>query len=369
VLNRAKLPARANDWRQRLESPGMKDAEFTPSKVRASQGVSGQGGGIGESLVGDRDVLGSAERWLAGGSRVALCTVVRTWGSSPRPPGALMAMSDAGRFVGSVSGGCVEEVLVARYRAGELGGAGPTLVDFGVAREEAVRLGLPCGGRLEILVEDLPSAEPLRRLLERLDKGELVARRVCLETGEVSLHPGMPGLELRVDESGIVKTFGAQWHLLLVGDGQLARHLATMALQLDYRVTICDPREEFADPAPLPGVRYTKDMPDEVVQAVVGETRTAVVTLAHDPRQDDLALTAALESRAFYIGALGSVRSARARRERLRAMGYDEAALDRVHGPAGLPIGSKRPAEIALSILAEVTAVRNGVREPAEAGG
>lgn len=316
----------------------------------------------------DLQVLSAALDWLHAGQRVALATVLRTWGSSPRPPGALLAMNQAGRFVGSVSGGCIEETLVARYRTGELAGPEPTLVDFGVDREEAARVGLPCGGRLELLVEGLDTAAPLEALLTRLRHGELVARRVCLETGEVSLHPGVAGIELQRTETDVIKTFGPAWHLLLIGDGQLARHLANMARQLDYRVSICDPRTEFADPYPLADVDYDRRMPDDAVRALRDHPRTAIVTLAHDPRQDDLGLDAALASQAFYIGALGSRRSAQARRQRLLSLGHTEAQLARIHGPAGLNIGSKRPAEIALSILAEITACRNSnLQTPAAA--
>jgi len=315
----------------------------------------------------DIEVLSAARDWLQAGHRVALATVIRTWGSSPRPPGAMLAMNDAGRVVGSVSGGCVEETLVTRYGAGELAGPGPTLVDFGVEREEAMRLGLPCGGRLELLVEGLDAAEPIAVLLARIRRGELVARRLCLATGEASLHPGRAGAELQVTPTDVIKTFGPAWQLLLIGDGQLARHLGGMALQLDYAVTICDPREVFAAPFPLAGVRYTREMPDDAVRALGHQARTAIVALAHDPRQDDLGLSAALATRAFYIGALGSSRSADARRRRLRSLGHTEQQLARIHGPAGLPIGSKRPAEIAVSILAEITAIRNGVVQPQSA--
>jgi len=313
----------------------------------------------------DAEVLETATRWLRARERVALATVLRTWGSSPRPPGSLLAMSDSGALVGSVSGGCVEEELLARFRSGELAEPFPTLVDFGVDRAEAGRLGLPCGGRLELLVEELPGPEPVEALLRRLEGGELVARRVCLTTGEVSLHPGEGRPELSVSEAAVVKVFGPAWHLLLVGDGQLARILATMARLLDYRVTICDPRETFADPSPLGDVTYSRLPPDEAVLALADQPRTAVVTLAHDPKQDDLALLEALPSRAFYVGALGSRRTAAARRERLARMGLTPSQIERLRGPAGLPIGSKRPAEIALSILAEMTAARNGAGVPA----
>jgi len=316
----------------------------------------------GHVMAADDEVLRAAADWLQQGQRVALVTVIRTWGSSPRPPGSLLAMRGDGRLVGSVSGGCVEETLAARYRDGEVAGPGPTRIDFGVDRDEAGRLGLPCGGRLELLVEELVAAAPVERLLDRLDRGELVARRVCLNTGEVSLHPGQAGAELEVSDDDVIRTFGPAWRLLLIGDGQLARHLTAMGRQLGYAVTICDPREAYA-PEPPAGVDYTRQMPDDAVRALVNHARTASVALAHDPRQDDLGLGAALETTAFYVGALGSVRSARSRRERLALMGHDAAQIARIHGPAGVAIGSRRPAEIALSILAEVTAVRNGLTQ------
>ena len=311
----------------------------------------------------DTEVLAAALAWLQAGKRVALATVVRTWGSSPRPPGSLLAMNDAGQFVGSVSGGCVEETLVARYRDGEVAGPAPTLVDFGVNRQEATRMGLPCGGRLEVLVEELTDPQPVGDLLARLRSGELVARRVDLVSGEVSLLPGNKGVEFRVADTEATKTFGPAWQLLLIGDGLVARHLASMARQLDYRVTICDPREAFAPITPLDGVHYSRGMPDDAVRDLSDQARTAIVALAHDPRQDDLGLSAALDSRAFYIGAMGSRTSAQVRRGRLEALGYKPDQIERIHGPAGLTIGSKRPAEIAVSILAQITAVRNGIQD------
>lgn len=309
----------------------------------------------------DVEVLGAASAWLAEGKKVALATVVRTWGSSPRPPGSLLAMNNGGQFVGSLSGGCVEDALVDRYRAGELAGPGPTLIDFGVERQEAVRMGLPCGGRLEVLVEELVSAAPVEDLLERLRRGELVSRRVDLTSGEVTLLQPVGVKDFQAGDAEVVKTFGPAWRLLLIGDGQIARHLARMARQLDYAVTLCDPREEVPSLAPLEGVRYSRLMPDDAVHELQDEARTAIVALAHDPRQDDLGLCAAIESRAFYIGALGSRKTADARRRRLQSLGYTPEQIERIHGPAGLHIGSKRPAEIALSILAQITAIRNGL--------
>jgi xanthine dehydrogenase accessory factor len=313
----------------------------------------------------DFEVLDGALAWLQSGKQVALATVIKTWGSSPRPPGSLLAMNDAGQFTGSVSGGCIEESLVARYRDGELAGPAPTLLDFGVDRQEATRMGLPCGGRLELLIEQLTDAESIALLLARLHRGELVARRVNLISGEVGLHPGEGSTEFQLSETELVKTFGPAWQLLLIGDGQLARHLASMALHLDYRVIICDPRDAFAPSAPLADVHYSRAMPDDAVNELRDQARSAIVALAHDPRQDDLGLSAALESQAFYVGALGSNRSAQARRQRLASMGYSAEQIGRIHGPAGVHIGSKRPAEIAVSILAQITAIRNGITQQA----
>ena len=311
----------------------------------------------------DTEVLEGALGWLQSGHRVALATVIKTWGSSPRPPGSLMAMNSSGQFVGSVSGGCVEDTLLARYRDGELAGPAPTMVDFGVDRQQASRMGLPCGGRLEVLIEQLSGPESVAPLLEQLRDGALVTRRVSLATGEVELQPGDGSTEFQLSETAVAKTFGPAWQLLLIGDGQLARHLASMARHLDYRVTICDQRENFAPLTPLADVQYSRLMPDDAVQGLSDQARTAIVTLAHDPRQDDLGLSAALESQAFYIGALGSSRSAQARCERLASLGYSTQQLARIHGPAGLHIGSKRPAEIAVSILAQITAIRNGITQ------
>lgn len=315
------------------------------------------------TLADELEVLEATLAWLTSGHQVAWVTTIKTWGSSPRPPGSLLAMNNAGQFVGSVSGGCVEETLLGRYRAGELAGPTPTRVDFGVDRLEATRMGLPCGGRLEVLIEQITEPDSIKQLLEKLRNGELVARRVDLSSGEAQLLPGNGDAEFQVSATALTKIFGPTWQLLLIGDGQLARHLASMALHLNYQVIICDPREDFAHPAPLAEVCYRHEMPDEVIQGLRAQARTAIVTLTHDPRQDDVGLSAALESQAFYIGALGSTRSAQARRERLASLGYSPEQIQRIQGPAGLPIGSKQPAEIAVSILAQMISTRNGITQ------
>ncbi|MDH3527212.1 MAG: XdhC family protein [Gammaproteobacteria bacterium] len=307
----------------------------------------------------DREVLETAIRWLTQGRRLALVTVARTWGSSPRPVGALMVMRDDGTCSGSVSGGCVEEDLLMRYRAHQLGDSFPTLIDYGIDREEATRLGLPCGGRLELLVEQLDSAAPLKRLLDKIKAGQLVTRRVCMASGEVSLHAAAPADEFDYTSDNLAKVFGPRWQLLLIGDGHLARYVAQLALLLDYRVIICDPREDYEPDEPMEGVERVRVMPDEAVEAYATHPRCAVVALTHDPKLDDMALLDALQSPAFYIGALGSRRNSDLRRERLGTLGLTPQQLQRLHAPVGLPIGSRSPPEIAVSIMAEITALRH----------
>jgi xanthine dehydrogenase accessory factor len=310
----------------------------------------------------DREVLQTAIDWLAQGHRPLLVTVARTWGSSPRPPGSLMLMRADGRYFGSVSGGCVEQDLVERYTRGELAASYPTLVDYGVDRSEATRMGLPCGGRLELLVEELQNPAHLHGLLEAIASGRPLARRVCLDTGEVSLHAAAGREPFSYCENYLQKTFGPEWLMLLIGAGQLSDYVAQIAQMLDYRVVVCDPRGGESDQTGVTGCEQTTDMPDDAVRAWVTHPRCAVVALTHDPRLDDMALVDALASPAFYVGAIGSQRNCDKRRERLKSLGLSTEQLQNLNAPVGLPIGSHSPPEIAVSIVAGITAVRNGVR-------
>ena len=312
----------------------------------------------------DYEVLTAAADWLDAGHGVYLVTVVRTWGSSPRPPGSLLAVrAEDGAVVGSVSGGCVEDDLAARLAAHGTRLALPAIESYGVDAEQTHRFGLPCGGRLDLAVERLASAEPLRAILRALDARRRVRRRLCLATGEVSLHEASAGdtPEFRCDPDQVDKLFGPAWRLILIGAGQLSRFVAQMAQALDYQVIVCDPREDYAAQWRVAGAALDARSPDEAVKALAVDARSAVLALTHDPRLDDLALLEALLSPAFYVGALGSrVNSAR-RRARLASLDLPEAALARLRAPVGLPIGSRTPAEIAVAILAELTAVRRGV--------
>ncbi len=308
----------------------------------------------------DREILDTARQWLRVGHTVALTTVAATWGSSPRPVGSLMTMRKDGRHAGSVSGGCVEDDLIARYRSGSLAEPLPTVIDYGVDRAEASRLGLPCGGRLELVIEQLNGPNALDELMRRIDAGELVVRRVSLETGEVSVRPAARTDDFLYDRRCLEKVFGPRWQMLLIGAGHLSRYVAEFALALDYHVMVCDPREDYVDTWQVAGSDVTRAMPDDAVRALAQPERSIVVTLTHDPKLDDLALIEALNAQVYYVGALGSRRSNEKRRERLAAMGVTDRQMARLHAPVGIAIGSRTPAEIAVSILAEVTAVRRG---------
>lgn len=313
----------------------------------------------------DLQVLTAALRWGTEGRRFAMVTVARTWGSAPRPPGAWLVVRDDGLVEGSVSGGCIEDDLVARIRQGRLGGTAPFKLVYGVTKDEATRFGLPCGGTLELVVEPAPHVAVLADLASRLAKRQLALRHVDLESGTVSLSIAQRSDALQWDGTHLRTVHGPQWRLLMIGAGQISRYLAQMAQALDYEIIVCDPRAEYGSGWDLPGSQLVTTMPDDTVLAMAPDARSAVVALTHDPKLDDMALLEALKSPAFYVGAVGSRLNNAARRERL-AHHFDlsNADLSRLHGPVGLPIGSHTPPEIALAVLAEMTAVKNGVAIP-----
>ena len=308
----------------------------------------------------DLQVLTQARDWFVAGHRVWLVTVLETWGSAPRPPGALLALRDDGPVVGSVSGGCVEDDLIARVRGGERVDI-PTLVHYGVTKEEAARFGLPCGGTLRLLQEPLRSADWIDEVLARTARHELVARRLDLRTGAVQVESAARGEAFSFDGRTLRALFGPRWRLLIVGAGQLSRVLAQMALTLDFEVICCDPREEYGPGWDLPGTVFSTAMPDDLALELQLDPHSAVVALTHDPKLDDLVLLEALKSSAFYVGALGSRANTAKRRERLAMFDLTPEEIARLHGPIGLNLGGRTPAEIAVAILAEIVAVRHGV--------
>jgi xanthine dehydrogenase accessory factor len=283
-----------------------------------------------------------------------------------------MALAEDGAVVGSVSGGCIEDDLIARYsRAhgapGEMPSGPPALVKYGVTADEAHRFGLPCGGTLELLLEYDPDAASLATLVEALEQGRLMQRTVSLADGAVRLAEAGAPAELVANDQELVNTFGPEYRMLLIGAGQLAEYLSTMAKFSGFAVTLCDPRAEYRTGWSTPGVDISTEMPDDAVLAFKPDRRSCVVALTHDPKLDDLALLEALQSEAFYVGAIGSRRNAQARRERMiEHFDQTEASLARLRGPIGIYIGSKTPPEIAVSVMAEILAVKNSVTLPRE---
>ena len=311
----------------------------------------------------DLEVLRSAVAWRRAGHGVTLATVVETWGSAPRPVGAMLAIRHDGMISGSVSGGCVEDDMIEKL-TGAAAPAAPQQLVYGVTREQAERFGLPCGGRLSIVVEPVTETglATLEQLVAASDRRELTLRTLDMRTGAVTLAPGSRDAVLRFDGQTLQTVHGPLWRLLVIGAGQLSRYLAEMARTLDYRVTVCDPREEYVFGWDVPGVELVRTMPDDTVVAMELDSRSAVVALTHDPKLDDLALLEALKSPAFYVGALGSRSNNEKRRRRLADFDLSEAEIARLYGPVGLAIGSRTPPEIAVSILAEMTAVKYGYR-------
>jgi xanthine dehydrogenase accessory factor len=313
----------------------------------------------------DLQVLKSADAWLREGHRAVLGTVVRTWGSSPRPVGSLVVLRDDGLVVGSVSGGCIEDDLIARYSGQHAAVSVPQRLKYGATADEAFRFGLPCGGTMELVIEPLSPASRIGELLARLAAGHRTRRTLDLVSGEVALADGHCDDVLRCDERRLLTAHGPRWRMLLIGAGQLAHYVAQLAVSCDYQVLVCDPRSEYADVWSVPGTALLRTMPDDTVLEMHPDPHTAVVALTHDPKLDDLALMEALKSDAFYVGAIGSKRTQAQRRERLMEFGVTDEQLKRLHGPVGLKNGARTPPEMAASIITEITASKYGFWIPA----
>lgn len=301
----------------------------------------------------DWEVLQRANDWLDQGYHAHLFTVIQTWGSAPRLPGAILVVREDGHLVGSVSGGCIEDDLADKARHQQLPQQA-AILDYGVDQAEAQRFGIPCGGQLKIFAEPLTQATQLTPMLESLSQRRLLKRSVHLHSGEVRHQYVLPEGQPYLESDWFHSYFGPQWRLLIIGANQLGAVLAAMAQALDFYVMLCDPREEMRAEWHVEGADWLPGMPDDVVLEMAPDTHTAIVAVTHDPKLDDMALLEALKSDAFYIGALGSRKNQEKRKQRLRSFDLTEQEVNRLHGPVGLRIGSRTPAEIAVSILAEL---------------
>lgn len=306
------------------------------------------------------DVLKGCLSCLEQGDEISLVSVAKTWGTSPRPVGSLLAVSSSGRFFGSVSGGCVEEDLIEQLAQNPVRFVQKIM--YGETAEERHRFGLPCGGALELMAEPLNEIADVKFLIDHIEARKTCLRKVSLETGQVIYTPW------KQQEPGLSQThwqnvFGPIWRLMVIGAGETGRYLAEFAQGLGFEVLVSDPRPDYRSNWPLKDLPLLKGFPDDVIQDLNVDVRTAIVAVTHDPKVDDMALLTALKSDAFYVGALGSRLNNQERRRRLREhFDFSDAEVNQLHGPVGLNIGSKSPAEIALSILAEITAIKNGIQ-------
>jgi xanthine dehydrogenase accessory factor len=318
------------------------------------------------------DIPEIALAWHLAGRGAVLATVVETWGSAPRPVGSQLAIAGDGAMMGSVSGGCVEAAVVDAALACLESGV-PVLLRFGVTDDDAFAVGLACGGTIRVLVEpvgdtagavpsvllaELVAARAAKRPVAMLTHLETYSHR--LTTGEGAPLAKAIAERMRGDRSGLEGNWFIGIHnpplrMIIVGAVHIAQALVPMARACGYDPILIDPRGAFGSAARFPGQAIVEDWPDEAIAALALDARCAVVTLTHDNKLDDPALFAALASDAFYIGSLGSTRTHAKRLERLQAAGVSCDQMARIHAPVGLTIGAKSPAEIAVSIMAQVT--------------
>ncbi len=308
----------------------------------------------------DLDVFENLLAWQQVGRKTWLVTVTQTFGASPRPPGSVLAIRDDGIVIGSVSGGCIEDDIVAR-RA-EFTGAKPHLLTYGITSDEAQRFGLPCGGNLEVIVEAQVQSVHIEALLKSIRSGAVIERRVNLANGGWTFEPASATQACFRNELVFGCVHGPKWRLLVIGGSEIAHYLAEVAATLDFQVWVCDPREEYKSAWRVPSAHWLDGMPDDVVLEFKPDGHTVIVTVSHDPKIDDMALLEALKTDAFYIGAVGSKKTSDERRARLAEFDLTTQEIAKLRGPTGLSIGSRTPPEIAVAILAELIAERNRIQ-------
>jgi xanthine dehydrogenase accessory factor len=308
----------------------------------------------------DITVLTQVHQWLTEGYSVWLTTVLKTYGSSPRQPGAMCAIREDGALVGSVSGGCIEDDLKDKALAGLLIDDEIIFLSYGESINDRDRFRLPCGGSLRLAVEKVTESDWLLKVLDAIEHRQQVKRRLQLGNRQSIVEPASSMDNAVVENTHeIAFVYGPRARLLLIGAGETSSYVAKMASALDYQVLIADPREDMQLTWLPEDGELLAMMPDDAVIKIQPDQNTSIITLSHDPKIDDMALLEALKSDAFYIGALGSKRTNIKRRERLALFDLTPKQIARLHGPVGLDIGSKTPAEIAIAILAELIELKH----------
>lgn len=313
----------------------------------------------------DLQVVQQASKWLEQGRQVWLCSVISTFGSAPRAPGAMLAALESGEFCGSLSGGCVEEDFLERLGRQEFEPCNQ-IIRYGEGGF-APSLALPCGGVLDVLIEcfepGCSSLEHFSRLLHALQGRQLIARHVKLGVRQAFIeNVDMGCAPITVEPQHVRLRVGAVKRLLIAGLSPVAEFCASFAVALGYEVIVCDPRTELTSTFQLAGVELIETLPATYIAQGGCHAATAIVALTHDPRLDDLTLMEAVRTPAFYIGAMGSRRTSEKRLERVkRISGLDDELINRIHAPIGLNLGSKTPAEIALAVMSDIVRISNGI--------
>ena len=306
-------------------------------------------------------ILNCAQNWLRQHHNILLFTVVNTWGTSPRPPGSIMIMSPSGEITGSVSGGCIEEDL-CKHRLEFFSKDKPFKIEYGISSQQAAAVSLPCGGRIEMIIEKLTDANHISIIIDAIQQGCVVYRKLDLQSGKATISKQDDNCHgFYINEKSLIKRFGCTWKLILIGANQISYYLTKVAAMLGYQSTVIESRKEYIHSWQFPEIALDEQYPDEALTNMVITPYTAIVTLTHDPQLDDRSLVETINTPAFYLGVLGSLKTHMLRKKRLLRYGFTQDELSRLHAPVGLPIGSKTPSEIAVSIMAEITAVRNKV--------
>ncbi len=323
-------------------------------------------------LNGQTDPTFIAESWLDEGRRVALATVVRAWGSAPRPLGSHLIIDADGNFEGSVSGGCVEgDVIAAAAEVLETGQ--PALLEFGVSNEIAWRAGLSCGGSIGIFVEEILDPSIIRMINSHRRHRQACATLVDLEKGGMIVAPGgasapeyghsaipadafarAPQLYTDADRNIFINVYRPRVRLILIGAVHISQSLIVIAGNLGWETVVIDPRSGFASEERFPSAHLIPEWPQDAMRTIALDETTALAALTHEPRIDDFPLRKALEAGCFYVGALGSQKTHQKRIERLLASGLEPRLIDRIEAPIGLDIGATTPEEIAIAIAAQI---------------
>ncbi|MBX8782427.1 XdhC family protein [Ochrobactrum sp. GRS2] len=297
-----------------------------------------------------------AQNWFEQGRKLALVTVLSVWGSAPRPAGSHLICDDQGNFEGSVSGGCIEVEVIAQ--AAEVLATGQARdLSFGISDETAWSAGLSCGGTIRLLISPYDSVihEVVKQIVQAQHDRRCITSRTDLTSGQITILPAPDNAKItQLDDTGFVQTYRPQPHIVVIGAVHIAQALAQMAHISGYDLSIIDPRSGFATAERFPSVNLYETWPEEFFKTNKPDSFTALVALSHIPHLDDPALSAALNSDCFYIGALGSRKTHAKRLERLTAAGFEATNLERIHAPIGLAISAQEPAEIATAILAEI---------------